>query len=68
LSRLLAIAYDSMQTGEWERLKACKSDSCHWAFYDHFRNRSGRWCEMGVCGRWEKLRTYRRRHKGGGES
>lgn len=62
LGQLLSIVADSMRTGEWERLKACESDECHWAFYDHARNRSGRWCEMAVCGNRMKARAYRARN------
>ena len=36
--------------------------SCRWAFYDHSKNHSGRWCDMEVCGAREKsARAYRRR-------
>jgi predicted RNA-binding Zn ribbon-like protein len=47
--------------GSWERVKACLCDDCHWAFYDRSRNRSGRWCDMAVCGNRTKVRTYRSR-------
>jgi predicted RNA-binding Zn ribbon-like protein len=47
--------------GSWLRLKACRADGCAWAFYDRSRNRSGKWCEMAVCGNRTKVRTYRRR-------
>ena len=50
VGRLLAIAGSAMADGTWERLKACRADDCGWAFYDHTRNRSGRWCSMAVCG------------------
>lgn len=49
--------------GDWERLKACANDACRWAFYDASRNRSGRWCDMNVCGARHKMRTYRERHR-----
>ena len=44
---LLAIVHESMRDGTWLRLKACPADDCRWAFYDHSRNRSGTWCDMG---------------------
>jgi predicted RNA-binding Zn ribbon-like protein len=50
-------------SGIWRRLKACRNGACHWAFYDASRNRSGRWCDMNVCGVRDKMRTYRRRHR-----
>jgi predicted RNA-binding Zn ribbon-like protein len=47
--------------GSWQRLKACADEECRWAFYDHSRNRSGRWCSMATCGNQQKARTYRER-------
>lgn len=49
--------------GTWARLKACANDDCRWAFYDAARNRSGRWCDMDVCGARHKMRAYRRRQR-----
>jgi predicted RNA-binding Zn ribbon-like protein len=62
LGRLVAIAAAAMGDGTWSRLKACQADRCGWAFYDHARNRSRRWCSMAVCGNRTKARSYRRRH------
>jgi len=62
LGQLLSIVAESMRTGTWERLKACESDECRWAFYDKARNRSGRWCDMAVCGNRMKARAYRARN------
>ena len=62
LGRLLSIVAESMRTGTWERLKACESEECRWAFYDNARNRSGRWCDMAVCGNRMKARAYRARN------
>ena len=62
LGRLLSIVAESMRAGTWERLKACESDECRWAFYDNARNRSGRWCDMAVCGNRMKARAYRARN------
>ena len=50
LGRLLVIVYRAMENDSWRRLKACRSDTCQWAFYDHSKNRSGHWCSMEVCG------------------
>jgi predicted RNA-binding Zn ribbon-like protein len=67
LGRLLAIVFRSMADGTWERLKACRDDSCEWAFYDWSKNRSGAWCDMAVCGNRAKARAYReRRPRGAG--
>jgi predicted RNA-binding Zn ribbon-like protein len=64
LARLLAIVAGAAEQGQWERLKACPRDVCHWAFYDHSKNRSGRWCLMEVCGNIEKARAFRERKRG----
>jgi predicted RNA-binding Zn ribbon-like protein len=60
-ARLLAIVHEAVVSGTWSRLKACRNDPCHWAFYDHSKNRSGTWCTMAVCGSRLKSRAYRRR-------
>ena len=63
IARLLAVVHGSMNDGTWKRLKACPAEDCHWAFYDHSRNRSGTWCEMGECGNRAKARRFRERHR-----
>jgi hypothetical protein len=46
----------------WSRLKICGRGTCRWAFYDHSRNNSSRWCASSICGAREKsMRAYRRR-------
>ena len=65
LGALAAIAVGAMLDGRWRRLKACPGDQCGWAFYDHSRNNSGRWCSMAVCGGRSKARTHYRRHRAG---
>ena len=65
LGRLLAIVHDAMETGDWRRLKACRNDTCLWAFYDTSKNRSRHWCSMDSCGSQVKARTYRQRKKVG---
>ncbi len=61
IAALLAIVHESMRDRSWSRLKVCPADDCLWAFFDHSRNRSGIWCEMGVCGNRAKARAYRER-------
>jgi predicted RNA-binding Zn ribbon-like protein len=63
LGRLLAIVYGAMESGDWRRLKVCRSDTCLWAFYDTTKNRSRHWCSMDDCGSQVKARTYRQRKK-----
>jgi predicted RNA-binding Zn ribbon-like protein len=62
LGSVLAAAAEAMADGSWQRLKACRSDTCRWAFVDHARNRSRQWCSMSVCGNREKARAFRERH------
>lgn len=65
LGRLVAIVHAASEQGTWQRLKACRLDTCRWAFYDHTKNRSGAWCTMGVCGNRVKARAYRARRRRG---
>ena len=58
LGRIVAVVYTSMAAGTWSRMKACRRDVCHWAFYDRSKNRSSKWCAMSVCGnRTKKARA-----------
>jgi predicted RNA-binding Zn ribbon-like protein len=50
---------DALADGTWSRLKVCVTDSCRWAFYDHSRSRTGRWCSMGICGNRAKQSRWR---------
>jgi predicted RNA-binding Zn ribbon-like protein len=61
MSSLLGIIFRAMIEGTWPRLKACRKDECHWAFFDRSKNRSGRWCAMAECGNKIKTRVYRER-------
>ncbi|HTY96377.1 MAG TPA: CGNR zinc finger domain-containing protein [Solirubrobacteraceae bacterium] len=67
LAGLLVPVAVAARAGSWRRVKACAADTCQWAFYDRSRNRSGRWCEMAVCGNRTKVRSYRARSSAGGE-
>lgn len=59
--RILAACAEAMADGSWSRLKACRSDTCQFAFIDTARNRSRQWCDMAVCGNREKARRFRSR-------
>ncbi len=61
LGRLLTIVHAAEHDGTWPRLKACPWHTCHWAFYDNTKNRSGVWCTMEVCGNRAKAKAYRER-------
>jgi predicted RNA-binding Zn ribbon-like protein len=61
IGALLAITARAMIDRSWLRFKACPGRGCGWAFYDHSRNQSARWCSMKVCGDREKARAYYQR-------
>ncbi len=62
LAAIVAVVAAARTGGVWERLKACRQETCGWLFYDGSRNRSSSWCSMQICGGREKARAYRRRH------
>jgi predicted RNA-binding Zn ribbon-like protein len=62
VAHVLAAVASAMADGSWSRLKACRADTCQWAFVDTARNRSRQWCDMAVCGNREKARRFRSRH------
>src|SRR5438270_12374083 len=62
LALVLAAVGEAMADGSWRRLKACRSDTCRFAFIDHARNQSRQWGSMQVCGNREKARAFRARH------
>lgn len=64
LARMLVPVAQASADGSWKRVKACHDDDCQWAFYDSSRNRSGRWCDMAVCGNRTKVRAYRTKRTG----
>lgn len=61
LGRIVAAVAGHAGTPAWERLKVCDNRACQWAFYDHARNKTGRWCDMATCGNKAKARSYRQR-------
>lgn len=63
IARLMSVVASSVSEGTWARLKACPRHDCYWAFYDHSKNRSGKWCSMETCGNVEKAKAYRQRRK-----
>lgn len=63
MGRLLAIFYEATKEGTWARLKACGNDTCQWAYYDHSRNFSRRWCASDACGNLMAARAYRARQR-----
>ena len=65
LGGILSAVAGAQAAGTWARLKVCSMDTCQWAFYDRSKNRSGRWCSMGVCGNRAKTKNYRERRRSG---
>jgi predicted RNA-binding Zn ribbon-like protein len=63
LGVVLAITAMAMLDGTWQRLKACPGHDCGWAFYDHSRNQTSRWCSMAVCGGRAKARAHYHRQR-----
>ena len=55
--------YDAMAKGTWSRLKACRKDTCLYAFFDHSKNGSGTWCDMATCG--NRVKAAKRRARSG---
>ena len=64
LATVVAVVAEARLRGDWERMKACRQETCGWLFYDGSRNRSSSWCSMQICGGREKARAYRRRAAG----
>jgi predicted RNA-binding Zn ribbon-like protein len=60
-AHIIAAIAEASTSDTWRRLKACRSDVCQWAFYDHSKNRSSHWCTMKLCGSQAKMRRYRKR-------
>jgi predicted RNA-binding Zn ribbon-like protein len=64
LAFVIALVFQSIAQGDWERFKACSEPDCGWAFYDHSRNQTSAWCSMATCGSRVKARAYRARRRG----
>jgi predicted RNA-binding Zn ribbon-like protein len=62
LGSIIAIVFEAMNDGTWDRLKICRDASCAFAFYDRSKNHSGTWCDIAVCGNVAKARSFRARH------
>jgi predicted RNA-binding Zn ribbon-like protein len=65
LGRILVAVAACEADGSWQRLKACRAETCAWAFVDRSRNGSRHWCSMEVCGNREKARAFRARRAAG---
>jgi predicted RNA-binding Zn ribbon-like protein len=61
LGKLLSDVAIATSKGTWARMKICAAEDCRWAYYDHSKSRTGRWCAMETCGNRHKTRRYRRK-------
>ncbi len=61
IGTILGIIQEAAKNGTWDRFKCCALETCGWAFYDHTKNKSGRWCSMKTCGSRHKAREYLKR-------
>lgn len=63
---LWAVAYAAaaLLTGpQLGRARVCPGAGCGWLFLDTSRNRSRRWCDMGICGNRAKARRHYQRRR-----
>ena len=63
LGTILADVVIAVSRGSWKRMKICAAEDCRWAYYDHSKSRTGRWCAMQTCGNRHKTRRYRRKKR-----
>jgi predicted RNA-binding Zn ribbon-like protein len=63
LGSILADVVVASSKGTWARMKICAAEDCRWAYYDHSKSRTGRWCAMETCGNRHKTRRYRRKKR-----
>lgn len=63
IAALLAVVYDAVSDGTWQRLRACRKSTCRFAYYDHSKNASRAWCSMTTCGNREKAQRRRQRER-----
>ena len=65
LGSILADVVVAASKGTWARMKICAAEDCRWAYCDHSKSRTGRWCAMETCGNRHKTRRYRRKKRTG---
>jgi len=63
LGSILADVAVAASKGTWARMKICAAEDCRWAYYDHSKSRTGRWCAMETCGNRHKMRRYRQKRR-----
>jgi predicted RNA-binding Zn ribbon-like protein len=63
IATILGIVHEAVANGTWPRLRACRRDTCKFAYYDRSKNGSRAWCSMAVCGNREKAQRRRARDR-----
>lgn len=63
IALMLAVVYDAVAAGTWQRLRACRKSTCKFAYYDRSKNGTRAWCSMAVCGNREKASRRRSREQ-----
>ena len=63
LGSILADVAVAASKGTWARMKICAAEDCRWAYYDHSKSRTARWCAMETCGNRHKTRRYRQKRR-----
>jgi predicted RNA-binding Zn ribbon-like protein len=63
IATMLGIVHEAVANGTWKRLRACRRDSCKFAYYDHSKNGCRAWCSMATCGNREKAQRRRARDR-----
>jgi predicted RNA-binding Zn ribbon-like protein len=63
IATLLTIVYESVLEGTWPRLRACRKQSCRFAYFDQTKNGSRAWCSMATCGNQAKAQRRRQRER-----
>jgi predicted RNA-binding Zn ribbon-like protein len=61
IGRILGSAFLADLDGRWERFRVCHDPGCSSVFFDHSKNKSGKWCSMSSCGNRAKVRAFRER-------
>ena len=46
IATMLGIVHEAVANGTWPRLRACRRDTCKFAYYDRSKNGSRAWCSM----------------------
>lgn len=60
---ILEKSSEFLTSDDMDRLGICEGDGCGWLFFDHSRNRSRKWCDMGDCGNRAKARRFYKRKR-----